>query len=316
MIDLPPISISVVSAAVVTEGQFLSREITTKAGTRKYKLYVPAGYDAAKPYPLVVMLHGCTQDADDLARGTGLNALAEEKRVLIAYPEQPASLNLMKCWNWYEPANQKRDEGEPAIIAAIALEIAAAYSVDRQRVYVAGVSAGAAMALAVAYLYPEMFAAVGAHSGIAFGAAGSITEGMAAMQRGAPATTQLSDVARKAMGNNARFIPGIVFQGGTDRVVNFANARNVVDQLIGLHGKPAAMGLSSESKGTIEGGYHFTRAIYGSGADVVEAWVVDELGHAWSGGSTAGTYTDPKGPNAGREMLRFFLEHKLAAKPL
>ena len=313
MIDLPPISVPITSQSVVNEGQFLSKEITTSAGTRKYKLYIPSGYDATSSYPLVVMLHGCTQDADDVARGTGLNSIAEEKRVLVAYPEQPAASNLMKCWNWYEPVNQRRDEGEPAIIAAIAQEIASGYSVDRRRIYVAGLSAGAAMALSVAYSYPDIFAAVGIHSGIALGAASSITEGMAAMQRGAPPTTPLPEIARRTMGNNCRFVPGIVFQGGTDRVVNFANARNVVDQLKGLHGNPAAMELSLDSKGTSEGGYHFTRSVYGKGPNVVEAWVVDELGHAWSGGSTAGTYTDPKGPNAGREMFRFFLEHKLEA---
>lgn len=315
MIELPPKPIPAVSEVAPHDGQFLTKEVTTKAGTRKYKLFIPAAYNGARPFPLIVMLHGCTQDADNIARGTQLNKVAEERGLLVAYPEQPAGSNLLKCWNWYEPANQKRDEGEPALIAAITQEVISSYSVDRRRVYIAGVSAGAAMALTTAYVYPELFAAVGTHSGIAPGAASSITEGMAAMQRGAAPAIQLPAVASKMMGSSPRFIPGIVFQGGADRVVNFANARNIVDQLVGLHPKPSAMEISGDLKGTGSGGYHFTRVTYGNGRDVVEAWMVEELGHAWSGGSLEGTYTDPKGPDAAGEMVRFFLEHKLHKNP-
>lgn len=314
MIDLPPVPVPVVTDAAAIHGQFISKEITTKAGTRTYKLYVPASYDVSKPHPLVVMLHGCTQDADNIARGTRLNSIAEDKKVLVAYPEQPAGSNLMKCWNWYEPANQKRDEGEPSIIAAIAQEIISSYSVDRSRVYIAGVSAGAAMALTTAYAYPDLFAAVGSHSGIAYGAASSLTEGMAAMQRGAPPEAQLTDAASRLMGTRVRFLPAIVFQGSVDRVVNFSNTRNIVGQLTGLHPKSTTLSVSGEFKGTSNGGYHFTRFVYGSGNSVVEAWVVDELGHAWSGGSPDGTYTDPKGPDAAGEMLKFFLKHRLPKK--
>jgi len=317
MIELPPMTIPVASqsAGMGIEGRFLTREITTSAGTRKYKIYIPSRYDSAQSYPLVVMLHGCTQDADNIARGTRLNDLAEDRNVLVAYPEQPVSANLMKCWNWYEPGNQKRDTGEPSIIAELTRAILQEYSIDHLRIYVGGVSAGAAMALAVAYAYPELYTAVGTHSGIALGAATSIVEGMGAMQRGAPPATQLPQIAKSLMGARGRFIPAIVFQGGSDRVVNSANARNIVDQHIGTHSNPAAMELSCEVKGTSEGGYHFTRAIYGKGDTVVEAWVVDELGHAWSGGSNAGTFTDAKGPDAMREMLRFFLDHRMSAAP-
>lgn len=313
MIDLPPMPIPVMSEQLPV-GQFIEKEITTKAGTRKYKVYIPSTYDRSKAYPLVVMLHGCTQDADNIARGTKLNSVAERRGLLVAYPEQPASANVLKCWNWYEPAHQKRDEGEPSIIAAIVQEIASNYSVNRSRVYVGGVSAGAAMALTTAYAYPEMFAAVGTHSGIALGAASSVTEGMAAMQRGAPTTAELPSIASRSMGKHPRFIPGIVFQGGADRAVNFVNARNIVDQLVGLHPHSPAMAISKEVKGTSDGGYHFTRVTYGKGRDVVEAWVIDELGHAWSGGSSDGTYTDAKGPNASEEMVRFFMEHELPKK--
>lgn len=313
MIELPPMPVSAIAQTMSAEGQFLSKQITTPEGTRKYKIYIPSNYDAAKPYALIVMLHGCTQDADNIALGTGLNSSAEEHRLIVVYPEQPASANLMKCWNWYEPANQSRDGGEPALIAGIAREVISSFSIDRTRVYIGGISAGAAMALATAYAYPDLFAAVGVHSGIALGAAGTITEGMAAMQRGAPEGVQLANTAKRLMGANSRFMPAILFQGGRDHVVNTANARNIVDQLMGLHGDPVAMALSYSTKGTSEGGYHYSRAIYGRDRDVVEAWTVDELGHAWSGGSPTGTYTDPKGPDATREMVRFFLDHKMAA---
>ncbi len=313
MIDLPPMPAAAITDSAPVQGQFLSREITTKAGTRLYRLYIPGSYDAARRYPLVVMLHGCTQDAENIARGTRFNAAAEEKGVLMAYPEQPAGANPMKCWNWYEPAHQKRDEGEPSIIAAIAREIMSGYSVDHSRVHIAGVSAGAAMALTTAFAYPDLFAAVGIHSGIAPGAATSVAEGMAAMQRGAPLEAKLTVAASQLMGSRARFLPAIVFQGAADRVVNISNARNIVGQLTGLHPNSAAM-QPVESKGESGGGYHFTRTVYGKGREVVEAWIVDELGHAWSGGSPEGTYTDSKGPDATREMLTFFLAHCLPGK--
>jgi poly(hydroxyalkanoate) depolymerase family esterase len=292
-------------------GQFIMREISTDHGTRRYKLYIPGSYDGSKAFPLVVMLHGCTQDPDDIARGTQLNEAAEGKRVLVAYPEQPESANPRKCWNWYDPAHQKRDEGEPALIAAITRQVMKDYRVDQKRVYVAGISAGAAMAVTVALTYPDLFAAVGSHSGIPYGKATTVGEALAAMQGRGIAADALASAAKNAMGTRMRAIPAIVFQGGNDHVVNPANAPQLVAQLMSIQGPPPAdmttrvMGEKVESAN----GYQYTRALYGKGETAIELWVVEELGHAWSGGSTAGTFADAKGPSATTEMLRFFLEH-------
>ena len=292
-------------------GQFVMREISTEHGTRRYKLYIPGSFDGSKVFPLVVMLHGCTQDPDDIARGTRLNESAEEKSVLVAYPEQPETANPKKCWNWYEAANQKRDEGEPALIAAITRHVMQDYKVDARRVYVAGVSAGAAMAVTVALSYPELFAAVGSHSGIPFGAAASVMEALAAMQGKGADAELLASKAKAAMGARARAMPAIIFQGGSDHVVNPANAVRLIGQLTAIQGTlPGAKTVRTMGeKVETSGGYHYTRALQGTASAPIELWVVEELGHAWSGGSANGTFADEKGPNATNEMLRIFLEH-------
>jgi len=292
-------------------GQFIMREISTEHGTRRYKLFIPGSYDGSKAVPLIVMLHGCTQDPDDIARGTRFNQAAEEKGILVAYPEQPESANPRKCWNWYDPAHQKRDEGEPALIASITRRVMQDYRVDPQRVYVAGISAGAAMAVTVALTYSDLYAAVGSHSGLPYGAAATVMEALSAMQGKNSGADALATKAKDAMGARARPMPAIVFQGGSDHVVNPTNAVQLVAQLSSIQGAPSpdkvmgAMGEKVESAN----GYQYTRGLHGNGANAIELWVVEELGHAWSGGSAAGTFSDVKGPSATTEMLRFFLAH-------
>ena len=288
-------------------GQFLWREITTPSGARRYKLFVPSRYDGSAAMPLVVMLHGCTQDPDDIARGTRFNELAEEKSVLVAYPEQPESQNPKKCWNWYDPAHQKRDSGEPALIGGITRQVLHDYRVDSRRVYVAGVSAGAAMAVIVALVYPELFAAVGLHSGIAYGAATNVMEALSAMQGKGPDSVVLASRAREAMQGNSWAIPAIIFQGGSDRTVNVANSAQLVAQVLSMQGGHAGEPAGKSSGITAD--YHYSRVVHGAGDSTVELWVVDELGHAWSGGSSDGSFTDTHGPNASSEMMRFFLDH-------
>ena len=304
MSDAPP-NVEVIADST-EDSRFLTREIETETGPRTYKLYVPSRYDKSRPAPLLVVLHGCTQNPDDIAKGTRFNALAEEKGFLVAYPEQPQKYNGLKCWNWFDSAQQVRGRGEPALIASIAQRVMNDYSVDARRVYIAGLSAGGAMALNVAYAYPELFAAAGIHSGIAYGAATSIANALAAMHTGAPDPAGLSSIVVKAMGS-ARHFPAIVFQGKADKSVNFINGEQVVSQLNGLY-QPKSLVRLSEKNGETAG-YHFITRVYGNGRPLVEEWVVAELGHAWSGGSKEGTYTDPNGPDASREMIRFFLEH-------
>lgn len=294
----------------VRAGQFVMREISTEHGQRRYKLFIPGSYNGSTALPLVVMLHGCTQDPDDIARGTRLNELADERSILVAYPEQPESANPKKCWNWYDPAHQKRDQGEPALIAAITRQVMAAYRVDADRVYVAGLSAGGAMAVTVAFSYPDLYAALGAHSGIAHGAATTVVEALAAMQGRRGELPALASTAKAAMGTRARAIPAIVFQGGTDAVVNPRNAEQLVSQLSAAQGRePRQQASAAAEKGVSAAGYHYRRLTHGSGDATVELWLVEELGHAWSGGSADGTFTDSRGPSATTELLRFFLAH-------
>jgi esterase, PHB depolymerase family len=295
-----------VVADTLAGGQFVSREISTASGPRRYKLYIPASYDGMKAFPLVVLLHGCTQDPDNVARGTRFNQAAEESKVLVAYPEQPAAANGLKCWNWFDATHQKRDQGEPALIASITREVMKDMKVDSHRVYIAGLSAGAAMALTVAYAYGDLYAAAGLHSGIAYGVATSTPQAIRRMGVGAADPADYAALVSQGIGTN-KAIPTIVFQGKSDKTVNPANADNIVTQL--LTGFDASVaGQHSQTSETTAGGYHFTRRTFGKPV-VIEEWSVDELGHAWSGGSKEGTYVDENGPDATREMMRFFLAH-------
>jgi len=300
---------AVVEADTARAGQFVTREIETSNGSRRYKLYIPSSYDGKTAMPLVVVLHGCTQDPDNTARGTRFNEAAEESKVLVAYPEQPAAANGLKCWNWFDPAHQKRDQGEPALIASITRQIVGDMKVDSHRVYIVGLSAGAAMALTVAYAYPEMFAATGLHSGIPYGVATSTPEAIRRMGVGAADPVDFAAAVTKGMGSNHP-IPTIVFQGKSDKTVNAANADNIVSQLI-TGFDPALLTAHDEKSGTTPQGYHFNRRIFGK-PSLIEEWSVDELGHAWSGGSKDGTYTDERGPDATHEIMRFLLEHRRA----
>jgi poly(hydroxyalkanoate) depolymerase family esterase len=275
---------------------------TGPAGTRRYKLFVPAAYETWFPPPLVVMLHGCTQDPDDFARGTRFNALAEPAGAIVVYPEQTAQLHPQKCWNWYEAANQHAGAGEPEIIAGITREVMARYPVDPARVYIGGVSAGGIMAINTAATHPDLYAAVGVHSGTAYGAASDLPTALAAMRSGPSNGDSLVAQARTILRAAGRdWLPVIVFHGGADAVVNPENGRRLASQWALAGGAKDFLRSQEEI-----GGLTVVKDRFGP---AVELWIVQGLGHAWSGGSPEGTYTDARGPDASREMLRFFLSH-------
>jgi poly(hydroxyalkanoate) depolymerase family esterase len=280
-------------------GRFERRVYADETGSRVYKLYVPGTY-TGEPMPLVVMLHGCSQSPDDFAAGTRMNLLAEAYGCLVCYPEQSSSANAQKCWNWFSPADQARGRGEPSLIAGIVREIMRSHAIERRRVYVAGLSAGGASAAIMAAAYPDLFAAVGVHSGLACGAASDLPSAFAAMRDGATAPLGLG-----------RFVPTIVFHGERDTTVHPRNGEQVASGCVSA--LPAGLQIRSE-RGRVPGGHAYRRTVHAeaSGRALLEQWVVDGLGHAWSGGSPAGSYADPQGPDASREMLRFFLEHSLA----
>jgi poly(hydroxyalkanoate) depolymerase family esterase len=288
-------------------GQYLAKSFSNQAGSRTYKLYVPSQY-RGQPLPLIVMLHGCTQSPDDFAAGTRMNLRAEEYNCFVAYPEQSALANISKCWNWFRPGDQIRGQGEPALIAGITRQVMSDYSVDEERIYAAGLSAGGAAAAVLAAAYPDLYAAIGVHSGLACGVACDVPSAFAAMRQSQPGARRRSDNNLSGRGGYSRIVPAIVFHGDQDTTVHPNNGDQVIAQLREV--------LDTDVKATVErgrvpGGRTYTRTVHRDAADhsIFEQWIIHGAGHAWSGGSPAGSYTDPRGPDATGEMLRFFLDH-------
>ena len=294
------------------DGRFVAGSYSNRAGTRGYKLYIPRGYHG-QPLPLVVMLHGCTQDPDDFADGTRMNELAEAQPCLVVYPAQTPAANGSKCWNWFKATDQNRGEGEPSIIAGITREILATYHLDRQRIYAAGLSAGGAMALTMAMTYPDLYAAVGIHSGLPHGAAKDLPSALMMMQGREVAP----GLRAPAIAGRRPAVPTIVFHGDRDKTVHPGNGDRVIAQCAPPQsGQPARAVRNPRvnvERGQVPKGHTYTRTTYhdADGKPIMEQWLIHGAGHAWSGGSSRGSYTDPKGPDASREMLRFFREHPL-----
>jgi poly(hydroxyalkanoate) depolymerase family esterase len=282
------------------DGQFLARTYSNAAGARPYRLYVPTGYRGGAKVPLVVMLHGCNQSPDDFAAGTRMNFAADATPCLVAYPAQASTANQARCWNWFRAADQQRGTGEPALIAGITRQIMRDYAVDPKRVYVAGLSAGAAAAAIMAATYSDLYAAAGVHSGLACGAATDLPSALIAMRQGGS--------GQGAMSGGRPIVPTIVFHGDRDTTVHPGNGDQVIAQSI-----KATPTQCHVHRGQVAGGHAFTRTVHrdAGGRSVLEHWRIHGAGHAWSGGSPAGSYTDPRGPDATGEMLRFFLEHSL-----
>jgi poly(hydroxyalkanoate) depolymerase family esterase len=294
-------------------GQFLSATYTAQAGTRPYKLYVPSGY-CGQALPLLVMLHGCTQSPDDFAAGTRMNQIAEEHGCLVVYPAQVSGANASACWNWFEPANQQWGQGEPALIAGITQQVAADYVVDPRRVFVAGLSAGGAMAVIMAMTYPDLFAAVGSHSGLAYGTAHDLSSAFNAMSRAVKPLAPRG-VPTPAATTSPRALPLIVFHGDQDKTVHPRNADQLIAQWMALPtgDAPAATDAPEPQvlRGKVPAGLAYTQSSHvdASGQVRVEQWLIHSAGHGWSGGSPEGSFTVPNGPDVSRELLRFFLNH-------
>lgn len=288
-------------------------------GRRPWRLFVPAG-DASTPRAMLVMLHGCTQDAADIARGTRFDEAAKAGNFLVLYPEQTVAGNPRRCWNWFDAAHQSRGGGEPAILAAMIAKVGAEYHADPQRVHLAGVSAGAGMAGLLAVAYPERFASLTSASGIAWRAASDVSAAIAVMQKGAGDALPSGVAMRAAMGANAWALPVLVIHGGKDAVVSVRNADETARQFSALHdvvrGEAGQAPLvASEIPARVEQGYtvHERRWADAGGRTAVTLLRVDELGHAWSGGSPTGTFTDSAGPNASHLIATFIARHSRQA---
>jgi poly(hydroxyalkanoate) depolymerase family esterase len=285
---------------IAPEGtRFIAGAFSNAAGSRTYKLFIPSR-SHGQQLPLVVMLHGCTQSPDDFAAGTRMNFLAEEQNCFVVYPEQPSGANQAKCWNWFRTGDQRRGGGEPSLIAGITRQIMRDHAIDPKRVHVAGLSAGGAAAAIMAATYPDLYASVGIHSGLACGAATDLPSAFAAMRQGN---------ASGAIGKAGSLVPTIVFHGDRDTTVHPNNGDRILER-----SAKATSPITKVLRGRVPHGHAYTRTILTDrgGRAISEHWNVHGAGHAWSGGSPAGSYTDPRGPDAAREMLRFFLEHSLA----
>jgi poly(hydroxyalkanoate) depolymerase family esterase len=285
-------------------GEFSSGTHTHAEQTRRYKLYVPSA-PADEALPLVVMLHGCSQSADDFAAGTGMNQRARNDGFFVLYPEQSHEANPNGCWNWYKPEHQQRSHGEPALLASMTQSVISTYNIDPKRVFIAGFSAGGAMAIIMTSAYPEMFAAVGVHSGLPIGAVSNMDEALSAMNRGDSSPATAEPMPRQPHQAIHPPTPIIVCHGDQDSTVHPSNGEQVI--LAALRSTTHTVRIEP---GTSSNGRPYTRRIYTDKNDHVlaEYWLVHDTGHAWSGGSPTGSYTDRHGPDATSEMLRFFFE--------
>ncbi len=294
----------------------------TGSGSRRFKLWIPRTLEKNSASPLLMLLHGCTHDAEDMAEISGMNDIADENRFLVVYPRQRRRANLLKCWNWFNPKHQDRGAGEPEILAEVIEEVSRAYRVDRDRIYVAGASAGGAMASILAATYPDLFAALAVFAGAEFKAAASRSEGLAAMKQGGPDPVRQGQLAFEAMRDGLarkkrRRMPAIVFHGTTDSVVSPANAEQVIAQwtqtnlFLAAENRENGFALTEKVIASqIPGGHAYQKHVYleADGRPLLEKWLVEGLGHAWSGSPRPSRYGDPQGPDASREIWRFFCE--------
>jgi poly(hydroxyalkanoate) depolymerase family esterase len=290
------------------------------SGSRSYFVYTPAGYSADTCVPMVVMLHGCTQTAAESAAGTEWNPLADEQRFIVVYPQQSDADNPLSCWNWFLPEHQIRGSGEAAIIAGITQQVVATdtrWNVDPGRVYIAGLSAGGAMATIMGAAYPDLYAAIGVHSGLEYQAAVEGQAALEAMKKGGPDPVQQGLTAFHTMNGRAHVMPTIVVHSTTDGVVNRVNGDQVVRQWMETNrlasnnayqpnfGQPTA--VDSDTANCLP--YTVSRWTDSRGSLLQEYWLVTGMDHAWSGGAAAGSYSDPRGPDATTAMWTFFSRH-------
>ena len=298
--------------ASAATGTTFTGTYTNAYGSRYYRGYVPSSYTPGTAIPLVVVLHGCTQTAADAEAGTRFSSVAETRGFAVVYPEQSVAANGARCWNWFQTINQKRGQYEPSLIAGITSWVQSHYTIDPKRIYVTGMSAGAGMSVIMGATYPDLYAAIGSNAGCEYG-------GYPCGTSGGPDPVRQGLAAYNAMGAYHAPVPAIVFQGDADATVPPVNAEQTIQQWIstndyaddGSHNGSVPTTRSSTSSGSVAGGYTFDIDYYrnAAGANLEQRYLIHGMGHAYSGGSTAGTYTDPKGPDATNITYDFFLAH-------
>ena len=312
-------------------GEVIRGRYEGSEGARPWRLFVPSKRSttpanaSATPSMLLVVLHGCTQNADDIAAGTRMDAVAEEQGFYVLYPEQLSTANARGCWNWFDAAHQARGHGEPAIIASMIAELLQrpelAKAVDHAQIHLVGISAGAAMANLIAAAYPEQFASLTSASGISWRAATDVARALTVMQKGSGDGLQSAEAIVQSMGAQARALPTLVIHGGRDAVVNPRNGDETAQQWVGVHDlmrarrNVAALVADAAPRTRIDNSYTVNERDWRDerGAAQVSLVRIDELGHAWSGGSSAGTFTDAKGPDVTRLIAAFCASHPMRA---
>lgn len=284
---------------------------TNASGTRYYEGYVPTSYVPGTPVPLVVVLHGCSQTTGNVAAGSRFNSLAESKGFVVLYVQQSAYANGALCWNWFQWSNQFRGSGEPSLIAGITALVRSNYSIDPQRVHITGISAGGSMATVMGATYPDVFASVAVHAGCEY-------NGYPCGSSGGPSPTTSGNQIVDAMGNYGRVVPVQVWHGTADTTVYPVNGGQVISSWAqandrisdGIDNNNIDDVADATTTGTVTGGRSWTRSTYRNsttGLRVMEKWLVTGMGHAWSGGSSAGSFTDPAGPDATQLSWDFFV---------
>ena len=290
-----PVRRPVTSPSHIANTQFLLRRHDSPTGSRAYWLFVPS---TTRPRGLVVMLHGCKQTAEDYALGTDMNAVAERHGLLVAYPEQPSTENPLSCWNWFRPQDQARQDGEAAILADLARSVILAHGLESETAWIAGLSAGGAMAVVLGATYPDVFSAVGVHSGLPYRCASDANSAFAAM-RG-------QHQPRRSASAKHSFEPRlVVFHGSADQTVAATNATLLWNDALPSKGQGRIVSGARASGGR---DVQFRAFVGASGKTLLEEWIINGAGHAWSGGNPAGSYAEAQGPSASEEMVRFFLE--------
>lgn len=307
------------SAGLDAQSSFERYSYTNHAGTRTYKVFVPSTY-AGAPLPLIVELHGCSSNADEEARWSRFNTLAETFKVLVAYPEQDPNANGSKCWNWFLPDHQSRDAGEPSLIAGITREVMGRWNVDARHVYIGGISAGGAMSDIMAVTYPDLYAAAMVYAGCEYKGE-SCTGAVAAL----PAETS-GQMAYQAMGAYARVVPVLVIQGDTDELVPYPNAELIVQQFLasddwadnGANDGSVSRARTATRTGQKPGGqsYDIDEYVNAGGCTLAERWLIHGMAHQWSNAPSSGSprdvaLTDPAGPDVSTPTFQFFLSHPM-----
>lgn len=291
-------------------GRWLSLHFSSLTARMRYWLYLPASVPPGAAMPLLVMLHGCEQTATSFAEGTRMNTLAEKAGYAVLYPQQSATAHPQRCWKWYDRATQQGG-GDAATIAALVRAVLLAYPIDRSRIYIAGISAGAAMAHIVALHHPDVFAAVGLHSGPVFGAGHSTIGALGVMQHGAASRSEAA-IAEVLAGQPGRLaLPTIVIHGEDDAVVRPVNQMQLAGQAMHLNGSATQTEKLTAKLATTRTRAYQVRDVLRGRQLVLRLVRIAGLQHAWSGGDPRYKFNAAPGPDAGKMMLAFFARQRL-----